>query len=372
MSIRYSCCLDLSVGFVGPFVDVLCQTVINRRKKQRFPIKQRDMYRLFQLLLLSLLLRLTFSNEEEWLVKIKTATKAGVSVLNQKLSDEQEGTLLIVAAREGYYSAVEQLLKIPSVDKDVQDDKGHSALMAAIVSSYTSSSLIATSIIKAQCNVNLLDVEGKDALMLSAAKGLLSVVELLLVQKAIATNTDQDGWTCLHHAAANNHATIVEVLLRNPDVTHNTRAKNGQTALHLCASRGHVAVCSVLLQHSNSSVDRHDASGLTPLLLAIQAQHVDMVTTYYPLNTYTQHHRLIPLRILNIPSMVISLSLLYFSDGQVGVLLKGHAHVNVVSRRHDESQGESPLMAGDEDTSPTLTLSTYFSSPLCFSLLLLL
>ena len=237
---------------------------------------------LFQLfLLLSLVLHLTVSNEEEWLLKIKTATKAGANVLNQKLSDEQDGTLLIVAAREGYYSAVEQLLKLPSVDKDVQDVKGHSALMAAIVSSYTSSSLIATAIIKAQCNVNLLDVEGKDALMLSAAKGLLSVVELLLVQKAIATNTDQDGWTCLHHAAANNQATVVEALLRNPDVTHNTRAKNGQTALHLCASRGHVAVCSMLLQHSNSSVDRHDASGQTPLLLAIQAQHVDMVRNYF-------------------------------------------------------------------------------------------
>ena len=239
------------------------------------------MYLLFTLLFMSFLLRLTVSNEEELLVKIKTAVTAGPSVLNQKLIDEQDGTLLIVAAREGYYSAVEQLLKLSSVDKDVQDVKGHSALMAAIVSSYTSSSLIATSLIKAQCNVNLLDVEGKDALMLSSAKGLLSIVELLLVQKAIATNRDQDGWTCLHHAAANNQATVVEALLRNPDVTHNTRAKNGQTALHMCAARGHVAVCSVLLQHSNSSVDRYDASGMTPLLLAIQAQHIDMVSSQY-------------------------------------------------------------------------------------------
>ena len=243
------------------------------------------MYHLFKLLFFVSFLRLTVSNEEEWLLKIKTATKAGASALNQKLSDEQDSTLLIVAAREGYSSAVEQLLKLSTtVDKDVQDVKGHSALMAAIVSSYPSSSLIATSIIKAQCNVNLLDVEGKDALMLASAKGLLSIVELLLVQKAIASNRDQDGWTCLHHAAANNQATVVEALLRNPDVTHNTRAKNGQTALHLCATRGHMAVCSALLHYSNSSVDRHDASGLTPLLLAIQAQHVDMVKTY-PLNT---------------------------------------------------------------------------------------
>ena len=48
---------------------------------------------------------------------------------------------------------------------------------------------------------------------------------------------------------------------------------------------------------------------------------------------------------------------MYFSVYQVAVLLKGHAHVNVASRRrHDESQGESPLMAGEHPTIPALPL----------------
>ena len=58
-----------------------------------------------------------------------------------------------------------------------------------------------------------------------------------------------------------------------------------------------------------------------------------------------------------------------FSVYQVAVLLKGHAHVNVVNRRHDESQGESPLVAGEYPTMPTSLL--YLFSFL-FSLLLLL
>ena len=259
-----------------------------------------------RLLLLPLLLiftthHLIHASENDLLDRVRAAKSS--NKLNDKLTDEQGATLLIVAAREGYANAVSQLLSQPVVDKDAQEAQGRSALIAAIAAAHPT---LAISLVSAGCNVNLIDVEGKDALMWAARQGHVAVLELLVRRGAALTNRDQDGYTALHHAAEGNQAATATELLKQPDVNPHTRSNVGHTALHVCAARGHAEVCRALLRQSNSSVDRFDHGGWTPLLHAVKGGHVAVATT---------------------------------------LLKDGHAHANVGSRRRDESSGESPLMA---------------------------
>lgn len=209
---------------------------------------------LLHVLLFATVMRATIGNtEEDLLLKIKAAASS-VASLNARISDDKQATLLIVAAREGYLTAMQQLLKLSGVDKDVQDVDGNSPLMAAIVGKHTD---IATALVDSGCNVNLLNVEMKDSIMLAASSGMVPLLEMMIKKGAILTNKDQDGWTSLHHASANKQTSAVTALLKHADVNPHTRAKNGQTALHLSAIRGFVDVCRVLLLVSCQRIITH-------------------------------------------------------------------------------------------------------------------
>ena len=70
------------------------------------------------------------------------------------------------------------------------------------------------------------------------------------------------GYTPLHEATANGHATVLDYLLdKGGDV--NCRANSGYTPLHLAASSGHVECVKVLLKH-NADISITDEFGKTP------------------------------------------------------------------------------------------------------------
>ncbi|XP_048886065.1 uveal autoantigen with coiled-coil domains and ankyrin repeats protein-like isoform X1 [Brienomyrus brachyistius] len=113
-----------------------------------------------------------------------------------------------------------------------------------------------------------LDVEGRSAFHLSATRGHLDCLNLILCHGVDVTATDAAGKNALHLAARNGHSLCVQKLLQ-----HNCPVGNldlqGRTALHDAVMAG---CCSSvkLLCDSGAAVNACDLDGRTPLVLATQ------------------------------------------------------------------------------------------------------
>jgi ankyrin repeat protein len=126
---------------------------------------------------------------------------------------------------------------------------------------------------------------GKTALMLAAAAGHASVVELLLRRGASPSLSDRDSherkrgrgstleiestfsdWTALHHAAASNRASTIRALVAG-GADPEERTSAGDTALHLAALNGKPAAVSALLKLGADPNSRNRDQS-TPLLIA--------------------------------------------------------------------------------------------------------
>ncbi|GAB2182375.1 ankyrin repeat domain-containing protein [Denitratisoma sp. agr-D3] len=99
---------------------------------------------------------------------------------------------------------------------------------------------------------------GDDALMLAAFNGDVEAVEKLVKAGAWVNH---DGWTPLHYAAFQGHATVVAYLLDH-GAEINALAANQQTALMLAARHGHGQVVA-LLKQKGADLGLKDPQGRT-------------------------------------------------------------------------------------------------------------
>ncbi len=119
------------------------------------------------------------------------------------------------------------------------------------------------------------DKNGRTTLHRAAAQGNVKKIEKLIRPKININQPDHNGQTALHLAAQAGHVQVVKRLLAhqaNPKLTD----QNGQTALHLAAQAGHVQVVKIL----QSTAEITDKNGLTPLYLATQQGHNDVVSAF--------------------------------------------------------------------------------------------
>ncbi len=83
--------------------------------------------------------------------------------------------------------------------------------------------------------------------LLDAAKqGNKDLVLRLISEGADISETDADGNSILHHAAASGNVELMVELLRKYPAGINVRNNNGDTPLHLAASGNHAGVIRVL------------------------------------------------------------------------------------------------------------------------------
>ena len=144
---------------------------------------------------------------------------------------------------------------------------------------------------------------GTTALHVAAEYGHQEILQILLEDAAIDSDSDYDaetkkidhengtretyiqtllrffdteGDTPLHKAAKHGHLDVVKMLVDYAANTEATTSDLGLTALHFAAAEGHVAVVNLLLQNGASPY-AGAKNGTKPLQLAVDGDHKDVV-----------------------------------------------------------------------------------------------
>jgi ankyrin repeat protein len=127
-----------------------------------------------------------------------------------------------------------------------------------------------------ELDVNERNEEGVTLLMLIAGLGKTELVEQLITAGADLDAKCKNGWTALLYAIANDHLSVVRVLLQHK--THLVQAADnfGQTGLMLSAVKNNAAIIKALID-AGADVDAVTCQGHTALMMAIYYNHIHMV-----------------------------------------------------------------------------------------------
>ncbi|KAL4219441.1 Histone-lysine N-methyltransferase ehmt1 [Mactra antiquata] len=120
------------------------------------------------------------------------------------------------------------------------------------------------------------DLDGQSALHAAAAIGSLCIVHVLIQAGASPHHQDKTLRTPLMFAAENNHADVVQYLIKANAII-DAKADDGMTALHLAAKAGHVNIINLLLDTDRLDIDVTDDGGWTPLIWAAEHTEVEAV-----------------------------------------------------------------------------------------------
>ncbi|KAH6929068.1 hypothetical protein HPB50_022543 [Hyalomma asiaticum] len=123
-------------------------------------------------------------------------------------------------------------------------------------------------------DVSFQDNESRSPLHLAAARGHVTIVQLLLRAQARVDALDSEGKTPLMKAVEGHHLEAARCLLEqraNPDVPD----QNLDTALHLALSTGQADMAALLVQF-DADVSARNKEGMSPLYLAAVQQQLDV------------------------------------------------------------------------------------------------
>jgi ankyrin repeat protein len=121
---------------------------------------------------------------------------------------------------------------------------------------------------------------GTTPLYWAALSGNVAAVRLLLARGAdVNAHNDDNRWTVLMVAVAQDHADVVGELLRDRRIELNARDDRDRTALHLAAEDAAPAILAVLASRPDVDLNPKDSAGMTPISRAAFAGRVDAVGT---------------------------------------------------------------------------------------------
>eukprot|EP00644_Phytophthora_capsici_P003753 jgi/Phyca11/108443/e_gw1.15.383.1 len=147
---------------------------------------------------------------------------------NPNGKDEKGRTALHYACRHGAENAVRTLIHEETTIDDPDLEMRWTPLHYAVMGGHES--IVRRLVDKApvrRITINRKDKSGMTPLMLACGEDHANVAKLLLRKKAFIDETDNDGWSALHYAAANDSALAAEVLVQY-DV--NLKAKTESTS----------------------------------------------------------------------------------------------------------------------------------------------
>lgn len=171
--------------------------------------------------------------------------------INVNAHDKYGKTALMFAAFEGNENIVKRLLQIREININAQDDELETALIYAVRGNHKN---IVKLLLNAGADPNIKNKEGKTAPELAKLKDWFEAAEKnyigtiqKLVGKVDVNAKDEQGYTALMHAVANEHENIVKLLLQTPDINVNTQDDDGLTPLMDASSLGNKAIVKLLL-----------------------------------------------------------------------------------------------------------------------------
>lgn len=151
-------------------------------------------------------------------------------------------------------------------------NKNDERLLAAV--EHGEAEKVASLLAKKGANAVKLDIEGKSALHVAAARGQTDCLAVILTHGADLSITDAAGLNPLHLAAKNNHVECCKKLLQSKSPIDAVDS-SGKTALHHAAASGNIHVVQLLCE-LKSPINLKDTDGLTSLLLSAKSNHAEV------------------------------------------------------------------------------------------------
>lgn len=194
---------------------------------------------------------------------MKKLLEAGADVTNTRLDGI---TVCMSAAAGGHTDAVALLLQQEGTDVRATDKDGSTALHnAAQIGAADTAKLLMDAVENDATYLDHVSTTGLTAMMLAAAHGSVSVVELLLDAGATSGSPHESNVTPLFYAAANGHSDVIDVLLGKGKAELEARHLNGGSPLLEAATGGSLEAIQALLKHG-ANADLVDDDGITPLM----------------------------------------------------------------------------------------------------------
>jgi ankyrin repeat protein len=182
-------------------------------------------------------------------------------------------TPLQLAVSEGHITVVNILLANGAKVDD--GDNGSQMLLQECARSADRS--MAEFLLKVGADAAAKGKDGKAAIHTAAEVGNIPVLELLLSQKNIDIDEeDNEGATALHYAAENGHHAAVELLVANGADIESRRRRDKRTALHQAAENDKLSIVRVLLR-SGANIKAKDKAGQSAFDLAVKSGSQSLV-----------------------------------------------------------------------------------------------
>jgi len=220
--------------------------------------------------------------EEDWLRAIR---HNNLPLIEQLLSHgakvnlaADDGKTALMAAAGAGQTKLAQAMIAAGADVNAVNKRGGTALMYAATDGNPAT---LNALLSHGAAVNTRARNGWTALTLASARGHAGIVGKLLAAGADANTSDIYGWTPLMRAVYEDRFEVVRVLLGDKSLRLNAQDDRGETALHFAAARGSLEIVKLLLAHG-ADARATDSSGRTPATVAAAEGHAALAKFLKP------------------------------------------------------------------------------------------
>jgi serine/threonine-protein phosphatase 6 regulatory ankyrin repeat subunit B len=169
-------------------------------------------------------------------------------------------TLLMIIASIGSQQTLQALLSDESLDVNVKNKDGETALHYAVARNNLF--IIQELLAHPKIEVNARNYQGKSALHYAIRCNNLCIVQALLAHPRIDVNIKNDrGYSFLNYAIETDNLCIVQELLRARQIDINGKDNHGNNVLIYAIHKGHLSMVSTLLQQPHIAINAENNEG---------------------------------------------------------------------------------------------------------------